>query len=296
MISKSKSMKLAAVDIGSNAIRLQITRVLENDNGKDEFKKLESIRFPLRLGKDTFQTGEITFRSEAKFINLMETFRNMIDLYEADDFYGCATSAMRDAANGQRILDRAYQKSGLAINLISGDTEADILNKALYKYLDHKKYILIDVGGGSTEVNVVDNKKTIDRASFKLGSVRNMQGKDSEKTWEELSDWIKQTVKGKKGFTALGTGGNIRSLRDFIKGKPNKASYDELIDAKEHIDSYSVDQRMTELGLRNDRADVIPYASEIYLNIMKLSGCENMKIPDVGLKDGIIQMMYERNS
>ena len=170
-------MILAAIDIGSNAIRLQITRIIWHEGADPVYKVLESIRFPLRLGKDAFRTGEITFRSEVKFINLMMAFRTLIDLYEADDVYGCGTSALRDSINGQRIIDRSYEKSGIHIEIISGEREAEILDKVVHKGLGEGHYMHIDVGGGSTEINMINEKQSYARKSFKLGSVRNMQGK-----------------------------------------------------------------------------------------------------------------------
>ena len=288
-------MRLAAIDIGSNAIRLQITRVLKNKKGNHDFKKLEYIRFPLRLGRDTFKTGEISFRSEAKFIKLMKTFRGLIDLYEVDDFYGCATSAMRDAKNGKRILERSYLESGLNIELISGAKEASILNIALKKHLHTDyDYLLIDVGGGSTEISIIEENTIKDKSSFKLGSVRNMHQKDEKQTWENLKGWIDTNVAPNKHL-AVGTGGNIRTLKDFVKGKDDLVSFESLQKASNYIDKFSVEERINELRLRHDRADVLPYASNIYLSIMKHAGCSQMYIPDIGLKDGIIQMLSDRN-
>jgi len=288
-------LRLAAIDIGSNAIRLQITRVLKNKKGNHDFKKLEYIRFPLRLGRDTFKTGEVSFRSEAKFIKLMKTFRGLIDLYEVDDFYGCATSAMRDAKNGKRILERSYLESGLNIELISGAKEASILNIALKKHLHTDyDYLLIDVGGGSTEISIIEENTIKDKSSFKLGSVRNMHQKDEKQTWENLKGWIDTNVAPNKHL-AVGTGGNIRTLKDFVKGKDDLVSFESLQKASNYIDKFSVEERINELRLRHDRADVLPYASNIYLSIMKHAGCSQMYIPDIGLKDGIIQMLSDRN-
>jgi len=290
-------LRLAAIDIGSNAIRLQITRIITNKKGEPDFKKLEYIRFPLRLGKDTFQTGEISFRSEAKFIKLMSTFKNIIDLYEVDDFYGCATSAMRDAKNGIRILERSYQQSGLYIDLISGDKEASILNTALNKYLDNKNdYILIDVGGGSTEISIIENNIVKSRSSFKLGSVRNMQNKDEHETWSALYKWLKSNIKTEHDYLAVGTGGNIKTLKEFINKKEEIFNLSELKRASDYINSFSIEERVKELKLRQDRADVISFASKIYLDIMEITNCKKVIIPDIGLKDGIIQSLYKRNS
>lgn len=289
-------MRLAAVDVGSNAIRLQISRILDDDSGKPKFKKLEVIRFPLRLGQDTFRTGEITYRSEMKFISLMESFRRLIDLYDVDDYYGCATSAMRDAVNGQRILDRAYDKSGLIVKLIDGEREAEIITNALFEDLNSDNYIHIDVGGGSTEINLIENKQNKGRKSFQLGSVRNMIHKESDDVWDEFTYWISTSVKklGWKEAVAVGTGGNIKKLCELAKGGKTY-KYAALVKAKDYVSEMSIQDRINVLQLREDRADVLPFASRIYLSAMKSARADDMIVPDTGLKDGIIKMLYERN-
>lgn len=290
-------MRLAAVDVGSNAIRLQISRILNGEDGKPKFKKLEFIRFPLRLGQDTFRTGEITYRSEMKFISLMESFRRLIDLYDVDDYYGCATSAMRDAVNGQRILDRAYDMSGLIVKLIDGEREAEIITNAVFDDLGDGNYIHVDVGGGSTEINIIKNKENIARRSFQLGSVRNMIHKESDHVWDKFKSWITneiETLDSKTDIIAVGTGGNIRKLADLAKG--NKTfSYEELKKTKDLVANLNLEDRIKTLQLREDRADVLPFASKIYLTAMKSAGAEEMRVPDIGLKDGIIKMLHQRN-
>ena len=288
-------MKLAAIDIGSNAIRLQISRVLWDDQQQPLFKKLESLRFPLRLGKDVFRTGEISFRSETRFIDLMVAFRTLIDLYEVDDAYGCATSAMRDAANGERILKRAYDKSGLHIDLISGEQEATILDLAVHNIVGSGHYMHIDVGGGSSEINFVKNGESYARKSFKLGSVRNMQKRDKADTWLDFESWILDN-QGEQVEGVIGTGGNIGSLHksaDIPLGVD--MSLTELIDITQVIESKSISHRMQEMGLREDRADVITFGADIYIKAMEFVDSDRMIVPNVGLKDGIIEMLYARN-
>ena len=288
-------MKLAAIDIGSNAIRLQISRVLWDDQQQPLFKKLESLRFPLRLGKDVFRTGEISFRSETRFIDLMVAFRTLIDLYEVDDAYGCATSAMRDASNGERILNRAYDKSGLHIDLISGEQEATILDLAVHNIVGSGHYMHIDVGGGSSEINFVKNGKSYARKSFKLGSIRNMQKRDKAETWSEFETWILENKKDEVEGV-IGTGGNIGSLHksaDIPLGVD--MSLTDLMGITQLIESKSILYRMQAMELREDRADVITFGAEIYIKAMKLVDSNRMIVPNVGLKDGIIKMLYERN-
>ena len=290
------SMILAAIDIGSNAIRLQITRIIWYQMKDPVYKVLESIRFPLRLGNDAFRTGEITFRSEIKFINLMMAFRTLIDLYEADDVYGCGTSALRDSINGQRIIDRSYEKSGIHIEIISGEREAEILDLVVHKDLGDSHYMHIDVGGGSTEINMINDKKSYARKSFKLGSVRNMQGRENSATWEALKDWIQEN-KMEPFEATIATGGNIRTLQKLLlEQNEDLTTLEQLQRMINKVSAMSIDQRIEELGLREDRADVIPFASEIYLMAMSEAGTNNILVPDVGLKDGIIEMLVARNS
>jgi exopolyphosphatase/guanosine-5'-triphosphate,3'-diphosphate pyrophosphatase len=289
-------MNLAAIDIGSNAIRLQITRIIWQKGEKPVYKVLESIRFPLRLGKDAFRTGEITFRSEVKFINLMMAFRTLIDLYEADDVYGCGTSALRDSINGQRIIDRSYEKSGIHIEIISGEREAEILDMVVHKGLNEGHYMHIDVGGGSTEINMINEKKSYARKSFKLGSVRNMQDKDDSSTWDTMNNWIQGNSIDPFEAT-IATGGNIRTLQKLISGENEEfVSLEQLQSKIEYVNSLTIDQRIETLGLREDRADVIPYASEIYLTAMSTAATDKILVPNIGLKDGIIEMLVDRNS
>ena len=289
-------MILAAIDIGSNAIRLQITRIIWHKGEDPVYKVLESIRFPLRLGKDAFRTGEITFRSEIKFINLMMAFRTLIDLYEADDVYGCGTSALRDSINGQRIIDRSYEKSGIHIEIISGEREAEILDMIVHKDLDADHYMHIDVGGGSTEINMIKDKKSYARKSFKLGSVRNMQGRETSSAWESMNSWLQEN-RIEPFAAAIATGGNIRTLQKLLLGQQEVlVNIEQLQRIISKVNDLSIDQRIEQLGLREDRADVIPFASEIYLTAMSEAGIDKILVPNVGLKDGIIEMLVARNS
>ena len=288
-------MILAAIDIGSNAIRLQITRIIWHVGQEPAYKVMESIRFPLRLGKDAFRTGEITFRSEIKFINLMMAFRTLIDLYEADDVYGCGTSALRESINGQRIIERSYEKSGIHIEIISGEREAEILDMAVHKDFDAGHYMHIDVGGGSTEINMINEKKSYARKSFKLGSVRNMQGREKSATWDDMNSWIHENRIEPLAAT-IATGGNIRTLHKLLGQNGESMNIDQLQGIITEIKELSIEQRIEQLGLREDRADVIPFASEIYLTAVSKAGTDEILVPNVGLKDGIIEMLVARNS
>jgi len=287
-------MKLAAIDIGSNAIRLQITRILPHEDGSISYKGLETIRFPLRLGDDAYRMGVITFRSETKFIQLMMAFRTLLDLYEVDDVYGCATAALRDAKNGERILQRSYDKCGLYLKVITGERESELLELAIQRSIDDKTYIHLDVGGGSTEISFIQNKKGYVRESFKLGSVRNLRKKHDPKEWDRMKEWLLKN-RPKEPLTAIGTGGNIKTINRIANAKKLQLlSLTKIEDTIRLINNYSIADRIDILSMREDRADVIPFASEIFLNVMKWSGAKKMMVSDVGLKDGIIDMLYER--
>lgn len=287
-------MKLAAIDIGSNAIRLQITRILPHADGSLSHKILENIRFPLRLGDDAFRMGEITFRNETKFIQLMLAFRTMLDLYEVDDVYGCATAALRDANNGDRILKRSYEKSGLHIDVITGELEAELLGLSIQKSINSGDYIHVDVGGGSTEISLIHNQKAFARESFKLGSVRNMRKRHNPTEWDRMKKWLSDK-KREKSIVAVATGGNIKTINKIAgTAKAQSLALQEFNDTIDKINSYSVEDRIDVFSMREDRADVISFAADIYLKVFEWSGAEEIIVPDVGLKDGIIEMLHDR--
>ena len=249
----------------------------------------------MRLGKDVFRTGEISFRSETRFIDLMTAFRTLIDIYDVDDAFGCATSAMRDAENGKRILDRAYDKSGLHIELITGDEEAALLDRAVHNIVGTGHFMNIDVGGGSSEVNFSKDGASYARRSFKLGSVRNMQKRDKAETWEDFDTWIKEHQQGEiEGV--IGTGGNIGSIHKLAEVPVGEdMTLAQIIEVYEDVLGRSMEYRVQQMGLREDRADVITHGAEIYIKAMEHVACNRMVVPNVGLKDGIIEMLYERN-
>lgn len=290
-------MKLAAIDIGSNAIRLQIIRVIR-ENELVSFKKLEYLRFPLRLGHDVFKNGEIGEVAEGKFEKLMKTFKLLIDLYEVDAYYAVATSAMREAKNGKKIIQKIATYFDLKINLISGKEEAEILSKAIIPYLNEKNYIHIDVGGGSTELNLYKGNKKINSHSFKVGSVRQLKATERKVIFKSMDDWlkIKKNQIGAPIF-ALGTGGNINKLFKLSRQKYNKSiSYTELNALKLYVNAFDYEKRINQLKLNPDRADVIIPAAEIYLEVMRLTGADQIMVPGVGLKDGTLYALLEQTT
>ena len=296
-------LKLAAVDIGSNAIRMQITHVIEYE-GTVTFKRLEYVRFPLRLGQDVFEVTEdnpshrIGPQRAAKFLKLMHAFKLLIDLYEVDDYLACATSAMREAENGEELVAQAKEAYGIDIRIINGDTEADILNNALLSFLGDGRYLHIDVGGGSTELNVFVNKEKVAAHSFPIGSVRRLNTRVSlDQVGEEMHRWIGEHVKPNEGkVTAIGTGGNINKIFDLSGKKLGKTiALSKVISVRDFVASHSLEERINKLQLNADRADVIIPAAEIYISVMKWARANQILVPDVGLKDGVMQMLYQRH-
>lgn len=288
-------MKLAAIDIGSNAIRLQITRVIEFEQ-MITFKKLEYVRFPLRLGQDVFDTGKIGPEREEKFMKLMVAYKNLIDLYQIDHYYGCATSAMRESANGKQIVERVRSELGLKLNIISGEREAELINNVIGLNLDEKMYLHIDVGGGSTELNLYKNRQKVLSKSFKIGSVRRLAHHDTPKAWKALEKWVSDQVLGYKGaITAIGTGGNINKIYELAQlGKKRRMSLEMVMRVQQMLRSMTLEERMARLQLNPDRADVIVPASEIYVGAMKAARARSIVVPDVGLKDGINYYLFEK--
>lgn len=290
-------MILAAIDIGSNAVRLQITRVLDYEE-MITFKKLEYVRFPLRLGNDVFSTGRISEYNESRFLKLMTAFKNLIDLYEVDGYFGCATSAMRESENGRDIVARVKDELDLPLEIISGEEEAEMINRVILQGLDDGHYIHIDVGGGSTELNIYEKHEKVYARSFKIGSVRSLQGKDTPADWEEMRHWVsKYTFKKGEKITAVGTGGNINKLFELSgsKLKYRKMSLETLMRTQDILKNLSLDDRLNKLQLNPDRADVIVPASDIYVDVMRSAKAKAIVVPDVGLKDGINYYLYQKH-
>ena len=288
-------MKLAAIDIGSNAIRFQVSSVL--DNGATVlFKKLEYVRFPLRLGHDVFTSGRISPRSLEKFKKLMKAYKLLLELYEVHDYMFCATSAMRESENGQDLVDTIREELGITIHIIDGDREAELINRAIHSYLNDKTYLHIDVGGGSTELNLYTGGQKIKTRSFRIGSVRVLERNDSPQMWQEMEQWIRQQVKKDYGkVTAVGTGGNISKVFELARLRPGKTmSLNRIRELRNMIASYSLEERIYKLQMNPDRADVIIPASDIYIRVMEWAHATSILVPDVGLKDGMMMLMYEK--
>jgi exopolyphosphatase/guanosine-5'-triphosphate,3'-diphosphate pyrophosphatase len=290
-------MKFAAIDIGSNAARLQISSVLDNE-GMISFKRVEYVRFALRLGHDVFTDGSISPESEVRIFKLMHAYKLLMDLHEVQDYSICATSAMREASNSAEIITRVHKILDMKIHLIDGTREAELINDVVVKSLNPKKnYLHIDVGGGSTELNFYRNQEKFATKSFKIGSVRLLEGKEKAGDWEKMQLWISQQKSLIHGpVHAVGTGGNISKLYNMSAQVDEKKSMDfkELKKVADYVASFSYEERVNKLRLNTDRADVIVPAASIYLTAMELADCATIFVPDLGLKDGIIQMLHER--
>lgn len=287
-------MKIAAIDIGSNAARLQISNVLHNGD-VTSFKKVEYVRFPLRLGHDVFSFGALTEESEARTTKLMQVYKLLMELHEVEAYMACATSAMRESENGPEVADRILASTGIKIHIIDGKREAELINNVVVQALDNRQFLHIDVGGGSTELNLYQDREKINSRSFKIGSVRLLEGKESKGAWRSMHEWIEENVDRSQEVIAVGTGGNISKLFNLAsKQSELSTTIAEIERIKEYIAQYSLEDRINKLRLNPDRADVILPAAEIYLSAMRWADATEIIVPDLGLKDGLIQLAYQQ--
>ena len=290
-------MKYAAIDIGSNAVRLLIANIVDNDKSYS-FKKDTLIRVPLRLGDNAFLDGEISPKKITEMIKTMQAFKNLMDVYKVSDYRAYATSAMREARNGPEIVERIKNETGIEIEIVHGEKEANIIySNHIEQSLDkNKNYLYIDVGGGSTELSIFSENKIIASHSFNIGTIRILDNQDKEETWTEMHDFVKQHTKNYKAIIGIGTGGNINKIFRLSEEKDNVAlSYTKFQSLYKYLNSFSLKDRINVLGLNNDRADVIIPACEIYLTLMKWAAIKNIYVPKVGMVDGIIQMLIDKN-
>ena len=289
-------MRLAAIDIGSNAARLLISDVIIGPQGNPEFIKAALVRAPLRLGFEVFDKGEIPPNKVEKVIKAMKSYKLLIDVYEVKHVKACATSAMRDARNGAEIIRKVKAETGIEIKIISGQEEASLIyeNHIAENMTREESYLYVDVGGGSTELTFFTDGKLVFKESFNIGTIRLLKNQVSEATWDEMKEFIKQKTKGYHHVTAIGSGGNINKIFSLSKRKEGKPlPLDLLRDYFKEFSNLSVNQRMTLYHLREDRADVIVPALLIYINVMRWADTEEIYIPKIGLADGLIHTLYE---
>ncbi|MBP6001777.1 MAG: rod shape-determining protein [Flavobacterium sp.] len=287
--------KYAAIDIGSNAMRLLISNIVEQDGKETQFNKSALIRVPIRLGQDAFTVGEISEENIDRMTDAMKAFMLLMKVYKVEKYKACATSAMREAYNGKEVVDIINEKADISIDIIDGKVEAAIIASSdLHGYLSKdKNYLYVDVGGGSTEFSVFSNGKMVSSKSFKNGTVRLLNNMVNEVVWQEIEKWITTNTSEFDDITLIGSGGNINKLFKLSEKRQDKPlSYMYLHSQFEYLNSLTYEQRIAELGLNTDRADVIIPALSIYLKAMKWSGARNIFVPKIGLSDGIIKAMY----
>ncbi|MGN7865052.1 Ppx/GppA phosphatase family protein [Chryseobacterium sp.] len=289
-------MKIAAIDIGSNAARLLINEVKIN-NRKPEFIKLNLLRIPLRLGMDVFTIGKIGPEREKMVIDSMKIFSDLMKIYKVDHYRACATSAMRDAANGNEIISQVKESSGINIEIISGDEEATLIyENHVAEGLDKEfAYLYIDVGGGSTELTFYENGKMVYERSFNIGTIRLLNNLVTIDNWKEMKEEIRKNINSKKPIVAIGSGGNINKVFSMSKTKDGKPmSLSHLKKVYKEFNELSVEERMTKYSLREDRADVLVHALNIFNNIMSWSDINRIFVPKISVADGLIQNIYSQ--
>ncbi|MFM2284544.1 MAG: hypothetical protein RLZZ543_40 [Bacteroidota bacterium] len=289
-------MKLAAIDIGSNAIRLLLCQVIENTE-TPVFKKIELVRVPIRLGEDVFTQGKITHLKAERLIKSMKAFRQLIDVFECSGYMACATSAMRDSENGSDIIQRIKKEADIHIEIIDGHTEAKLIyaNHVAEELSSEFNYLYIDVGGGSTELTLFGEDHIIASKSFNIGTIRLLHDKVTKENWDEMKQWIKQNCVTDKPLQAIGSGGNINKLNKMAASRDKKSiSAKKIKEISDYIAEFSYEERISKLGLNEDRADVIIPAAKIFLTTMKHAGIEKINVPQLGLSDGLIHVLHEK--
>lgn len=287
-------MNLAAIDIGSNAARLLINSV-EIVNGKAEFTKLNLLRIPLRLGIDVFTKGTIGKDRQEMFLGSMKIFSQLMDIYKVDHYRACATSAMRDAKNGKELIDLARQQANINIEIISGDEEATLIyENHVEEILDKKaSYLYVDVGGGSTELTFYENGKMLYEKSFNIGTIRLLNNLVTEDMWYDMKSEIKKNIISKNNVVAIGSGGNINKIFSLSKTKDGKPM--SAIMLKKYyktMQQLSVADRMSQYQLREDRADVLVPALQIFNNVMNWADINHVYVPKISVADGLIKSIY----
>jgi len=289
-------LRLAAIDIGSNAARLLISDVVKNREGRPDFNKLNLVRVPLRLGFDVFEKKEISVEKQEMILQTIRAYKCLIDVYGVKHVKAVATSAMRDAVNSSAIIDRVKKDTGIEIKIISGDEEAAVIyeNHVAENLDKDHSYLYIDVGGGSTELTFFSQNLLVFKQSFNIGTIRLLKNQVEERHWEEVKNYVRDKIKGHKQVVAIGTGGNINKVFSLSKKKDGKPlPLDLLKDYYKELGSHSLYDRMRTYNLREDRADVIIPALQIYINVMRWASIEEIFVPKIGLADGLLHTLFE---
>ncbi|MFI5163916.1 MAG: exopolyphosphatase [Bacteroidia bacterium] len=292
-------MKFAAIDIGSNAIRLLVTEVLENGPGV-KYKKRLFVRVPIRLGEDVFLQQKISDEKSEKLVKALSSFKSMIELFGVRTYFACATSAFREAENGKKIVEKIKEQTGMKVDIIDGKREAEIIYTChVAEKLNHSKsYLYVDVGGGSTEITMFSKGKLIYSNSFPVGTVRLLYDKVSVNEWDKMKETVKEITKDHAPLPliAIGTGGNINKLYKVLEPENKYIVYKKMKELYEELSVMSVEERIEKFGFNEDRADVIVPAAKIYLSVMKWADISDIYVPKLGLADGIVNMLYEKQT
>ena len=289
-------MRLAAIDIGSNAARLLISDVIPGTKPTPEFIKVALVRVPLRLGFDVFDMGVISPQKADNVIKTIQSYKLLLDVYDVKHLKACATSAMRDASNGKEIIKKVKAETGIDIKIISGQEEASFIyeNHFAEGLTVDESYLYIDVGGGSTELTFFSDGKLVFKESFNIGTIRLLKNQVSEAAWDEMKELIKTRTNGFHHVSAIGTGGNINKIFSISKRKDGKPLSLELLrDYYKEFSTLSLEQRMSLYKFREDRADVIVPALLIFINVMRWADAQEIFVPKIGLADGLIHTLYE---
>jgi exopolyphosphatase / guanosine-5'-triphosphate,3'-diphosphate pyrophosphatase len=287
---------LAAIDIGSNAARLLITEVIVDEKGNTSFNKLNLVRVPLRLGFDVFETGVISKAKTGMVMQTMKAYKHLMNAYGVEHLKACATSAMRDAKNAADIIRKIKLETDISIEVISGDLEANLVyeNHVAENMDKDHSYLYIDVGGGSTELSFFSNGILIYKKSFNIGTIRLLKNMITDIQWDEMKEVLKAVTKGQKEVVAIGSGGNINKVFSMSKRKDGKPlSLDLLKDYYKELGNVSLEDRIKKYDLREDRADVIVPALQIYTNAMRWAAAEEIYVPKIGLADGLIRHLWD---
>ena len=293
-----KIAKFAAIDIGSNAIRILISNVIQTQDKSVYFQKNALVRVPIRLGEDSFTMGEISKRNIKRMVKAMKAFKLLMNVHGVSEYLAYGTSALREVNNGSHVIDIIKKKAGVKVEIIDGTKEAEIIsNSKISDFLNTRKtLLLVDVGGGSTEFTILNEGKNITSKSFKIGTVRLINNMVDERVWEQIKIWLQKHTKEFDKITLLGSGGNINKLIKLAKVKEGKPlSLISLNVIYKQLESLSYEERMINFELNPDRADVILPAARIYLKALEWSGGQNIYVPKVGLSDGMIKYLYNKS-
>ena len=291
-------MKYGAIDIGTNAARLLIGEICKNDEGYTFVKKISYTRVPLRLGMDVFDKGEISPRKKDDFVKTIKAFQLISEVFNVENLRACATSAMREASNSKEVQIAIKQETGIDIEIIDGNEESQLVFSVFFLLEIEKNipFMVIDVGGGSTEISIFKNGKQTAAKSFKIGTIRLLKGKVKSDIWDDIEDWLKKHGKSKNKFRLFGTGGNINKVHKLLGKREMKSiSINELKKLYSEISPLSVEKRINKFQLKADRADVIVPAMEIYIKIMSKINAKKLIAPKIGLSDGIIYGLHQNS-